>query len=489
MRGLLAESLVLGVLGSAVGLIFAAWGIDVMVGAIPVEIPFWVRFELDWRIFSFAVATGVISSVVFGLVPALQASKPQLVDSLKEGGRASTGAKGQRVRNGLVVAEVALALTLLIGAGLMLRSFMAMQKADLGFDPKNMLTFRVGLPPVQYPDKAVAGRFFEQLVPKLSAISGVEIAGATTSLPATGQIGSDAIVLRGDPEAILLQDARQGRAATITPGYLQTARIPLLRGRDFTLADNKEAPRVVLVDERAAAAWFPNQDPIGQQLRGFPKPGEPPQWATVVGLVRNAVYVRREKRAPLPMVYTSAYQQPESFMSVMVRTRSDPAPFANVARETVLSVNKDIPIYRVQTMEAVVAESFWENRFFGNLFAIFATLALFLAAIGLYGVMAYSVRERTQEIGVRMALGAQARDVLRLVTGQGLRLILFGLAIGFVGAYYLTKLMQSSIEVPAHDPISFAAVGVLLLVVGLIACYIPARTAMRLNPLEALRHE
>ncbi|HEV8185793.1 MAG TPA: FtsX-like permease family protein, partial [Chthoniobacterales bacterium] len=489
MRGLLAESLVLGVLGSAVGLIFAAWGIDVMVGAIPIEIPFWVRFELDWRIFSFAVATGVISSLVFGLVPALQASKPQLVDSLKEGGRASTGAKGQRVRNGLVVAEVALALTLLIGAGLMLRSFMAMQKADLGFDPKNMLTFRVGLPPVQYPDKAVAGRFFEQLVPKLSAISGVEIAGATTSLPATGQIGSDAIVLRGDPEAILLQDARQGRATTITPGYLQTARIPLLRGRDFTLADNKEAPRVVLVDERAAAAWFPNQDPIGQQLRGFPKPGEPLQWATVVGVVRNVVYVRREKRAPLPMVYTSAYQQPESFMSVMVRTRTDPAPFANVARETVLSVNKDIPIYRVQTMEAVVAESFWENRFFGNLFAIFATLALFLAAIGLYGVMAYSVRERTQEIGVRMALGAQARDVLRLVTGQGLRLIVFGLAIGFVGAYYLTKLMQSSIEVPAHDPISFAAVGVLLLVVGLIACYIPARTAMRLNPLEALRHE
>ena len=489
IRGLLAESLVLGVLGSAVGLIFAAWGIDVMVGAIPIEIPFWVRFELDWRIFSFAVATGVISSVVFGLVPALQASKPQLVDSLKEGGRASTGAKGQRVRNGLVVAEVALALTLLIGAGLMLRSFMAMQKADLGFDPKNMLTFRVGLPPVQHPDKAVAGRFFEQLVPKLSAISGVEIAGATTSLPAIGQIGSDAIVLRGDPEAILLQDARQGRAATITPGYLQTARIPLLRGRDFTSADNKEAPRVVLVDERAAAAWFPNQDPIGQQLRGFPKPGEPLEWATVVGLVRNAVYVRREKRAPLPMVYTSAYQQPESFMSVMVRTRSDPAPFANVARETVLSVNKDIPIYRVQTMEAVVAESYWESRFFGNLFAIFAGLALFLAALGLYGVMAYSVRQRTQEIGVRMALGAQARDVLRLVTGQGLRLIVSGLVIGFISAYFLTKLMASSLQVSPHDPFSFAVVGLLLFTVGMIACYIPARWAMRLNPLEALRHE
>ena len=490
VRGLLAESLVIGFAGSALGLLLAVWGIDLMVRAIPVEVPFWISFELDWRVFAFALGTGVLSSVVFGLVPALQASKPQLVDSLKEGGRSGAGgAKGQRVRNGLVVAEVALALTLLIGAGLMVRSFMAMQKADLGIDPKNMLTFRVGLPPVQYPDKQVAGRFFEQLIPKLAAVSGVEVAGATTSLPATGNIGSDAIVLKGDPEAILLQDARQARTATITPGYLQTARINLLRGRDFTAADNKDMPRVVLIDEIAATVWFPNQDPIGQQLRGFPKPGEPPEWATIIGVVRNAVYVRREKKRILPMVYTCAYQQPESFMSVMMRTRSDPNSFVNVARETVLSVNKDIPIYRVQTMESVVAESYWESKFFGNLFAIFAALALFLAALGLYGVMAYSVRQRTQEIGVRMALGAQARDVLRLVTGQGLRLIVIGLVIGFISAYFLTKLMASSLEIPAHDPFSFAIVGLLLFTVGLIACYIPARWAMRLNPLEALRHE
>jgi putative ABC transport system permease protein len=490
VRGLLSESVLIGCAGSVVGLLLAIWGIDVMVAAIPVEVPFWISFEIDWRVFAFALGTGLLSSVLFGLVPAMQASKPQLVDSLKEGGRSGAGGvKGQRVRNGLVVAEVALALTLLIGAGLMLRSFLALQNQELGIDPKNVLTFRVGLPPVQFPDKAVAGRFFEQLIPKLGAISGVEAAGATTSLPATGQIGSDAIVLRGDPEGILLQDARQGRAATITPGYLEAARIPLVRGRDFTLADNKDAPRVVLIDERAAATWFPNQDPIGQQLRGFPNPDEPPAWATVVGVVRNAVYVRREKKGPLPMVYTCAYQQPESFMSVMMRTRSEPSAFANVARDAVLSVNKDIPIYRVQTMESLVAESYWESRFFGNMFAIFAALALFLAALGLYGVMAYSVRQRTQEIGVRMALGAQAGDVLRLVTGQGLRLIGVGLVIGFVCAYFLTKLMASSLQVSPHDPASFVIVGVLLFTVGLVACYIPARWAMRLNPLEALRHE
>lgn len=490
IRGLLVESMVLGFAGSVLGLLFAVWGIDLMIRAVPVEMPFWVTFELDWRVFAFALGTGLLSSVAFGLAPALQASKPQLVDSLKEGGRSGAGgAKGQRVRNGLVIAEVALALTLLIGAGLMVRSFMAIQKSDLGIDPKNTLTFRVGLPPVQYPDKQVAGRFFEKLIPKLAEISGVEAAGATTSLPASGNIGTDVVVLKGDEEPKQLQDSRQARTATITPGYLQAARIALLRGRDFTLADSKESPRVALIDERAAQIWYPNQDPLGQQLRGYQRTGEPAEWATIIGVVRHVIYDQRDKKRILPMVYTSAYQKPESFMSVTMRTSSDPKSFVNVARATVLAVNKDIPIYRVFTMAEVVAESFWEKKFFGNLFAIFAALALFLAALGLYGVMAYSVRQRTQEIGVRMALGAQARDVLRLVTGHGLRLIALGLLIGFVGSYFLTKLMASSLEISAHDPVSFAVVGVLLFSVGLIACYIPARWATRLNPLEALRHE
>jgi putative ABC transport system permease protein len=488
-RGLLSESLVLGFAGSVLGLIIAVWGIDLMVKAIPVEVPFWVSFDIDWRVFAFALGTGVFSSLIFGLVPALQASKAHLVDSLKEGGRSGTGPKAQRVRSGLVVAEVALALILLVGAGLMVRSFMALKNADLGIDPKNTLTFRVGLPPVQYPDKKVAGQFFEQLIPKLAAISGVEAAGATTSLPATGQIGSDAVIVEGDVEPTQLQDARQARWAHVTPGYFEALRVTLLRGRDFTAPDNKDAPRVAVIDERAASLWFPNQDPIGRQLHGYQKPGEPPKWATIVGVVRDGIYVRREKKAALPMVFITAYQQPESFMSVTVRTRTNPKSFVNVARATVLSVNKDIPIYRIQTMDEIVAESYWENKFFGNMFAIFAGLALFLAAIGLYGVMAYSVRQRTQEIGVRMALGAQARDVLRLVTGQGLRLIVIGLAIGFVGSYFLTKLMASSLEVSAHDPFSFAIVGLLLFVIGLIACYIPARSAMRLNPIEALRND
>jgi putative ABC transport system permease protein len=491
VRQLLTESLVLGLAGSALGLIFAVWGVDLMVTALPNEIPYWLNFNFDGRVFAFALGIGAISSVLFGLLPALQSSNPQLVDVLKEGGRGGGGgAKGQRVRNSLVVAEVALALVLLIGAGLMMRSFMHLQKTDIGMDPSRTLTFRVGLPEAQFPDKDAAVRFFEQVIPKLAALPGVEGAGATAALPASGNVGYSAFVLEGEPEPKELQDARNMRQIDITPGYFQTARVPLLRGRDFTLADNKDAPHVTIIDENAARAWFPNQDPIGHQLRLLGKPGEPPKWATIIGVAKPVVYERLTNRRPLPAAYFPQSQRYDRFMSVMVRTKTDPSKFANLARSTVLAVNKDLPIYRVHTMDEIVAQSFWDRKFFGNLFTVFAGMALFLASLGIYGVMAYSVRQRTQEIGVRMALGAQTGDVLRLVTGQGLRLVLTGLVIGFVSAFFLAKLLAGSLHgISAHDPPSFAIVPTILFIVGLAACYLPARAAMRLDPMEALRYE
>jgi len=490
-RQLLAESLVLGIGGSLIGLILAFWGIDMMLKAIPVQVPYWVRFDLDWRVFSFALALGVVASLVCGLFPALQAPRSDLVDVLKEGGGRSGlgGGKSQRVRNGLVVAEVALALVLSIGAGLMLRSFLNLQRTDTGVDPSNTLTFRVGLPPSQFEPQDAA-RFFSALMPEFTKISGVESAGATWSLPVAGNTRVGAMLLEGEPEPQQAQNARLCTPIGTTPGYFRTCRIPVLRGRDFAITDNKDAARVVLIDENGARLWFPSVDPIGHQLRIIDKPGDPPKWATIIGVVRNVIYDRLASRRNIPCVYTSQFQSPDWFLSVVLRTRSDPRGFADLARKAVTSVNKEIPIYKVLTMDEIVSQSFWERRFFGSLFTIFATLALFLASLGLYGVMAYSVRQRTQEIGVRMALGAQASDILRMITGQGIRLIGTGLAIGFVGAVFLTRFLASSLDgVSTHDPLSFTIVPVLLFGVGLLACYLPARSAMRVAPMEALRYE
>jgi putative ABC transport system permease protein len=490
VRQLMIESLLIGLLGSAGGVLFAVWGIDLMISMIPVELPFWLRFELDFGVFLFATFTGLLSGLLFGLLPALRVSHPNLTEVLKEGGRTSTGGvRGQRVRDWLVVAEVAIALILLIGSGLMMRSFVKLQNTDVGIDSKNVLTFRVGLPQAQYKDEKVVRRFFDQLIPKLAAIPGVESAGAISSLPTSGE-GLGGFMIEGEPQPKALQDARIGGMLTITPSYFRALGISLLHGRDFSAADDDSKPLVVIIDEQAARTLFPNQDPIGKRICKLAPPPEKGKWFQIVGVVRTVIYDRLTDKRLLPTFYFSENQETEQFMSVALRTRSAPASFANVARTTVLSVNKDIPIYKIKLMSDVVKESYWERGFFGTLFTAFAVIALFLASIGLYGVMSYAVRQRTQEIGVRIAMGAQARDVISMVTRSGVRLIAFGLVIGLVGAYFVVHLLRDNLEqISAHDPLSFTLLPLLLLSVGLAACYFPARAAMQLNPVDALRYE
>ena len=491
VRQLLVESALIGFLGSVGGLLFAVWGIDLMLSLIPVPLPYWLQITLDGRVILFAIAAGLVSSLFFGLLPALRVSRPNLVEVLKEGGRSSAGgSRGQRMRDYLVVAEVAIALVLLIGAGLLMRSFLNYQRADVGIATKDILTFRVGLPEAQFPDKQVTNRFFERLIPALDAVPGVQSAGATNRLPTSGS-GVYVFTLEGEPPPKNLQDARTASIVTITPGYLETLRIPLLRGRDFSTDDKDGKPLVALIDQRTADKLFPGQNPIGKRFAQIEIAGGPAaKWIEIVGVTGNVVYDRLTNKHLRPTFYFTRAQTPQNFMSIVLRTDGAPAAFANLARQAVLSVNKEIPIYNVKLMTEVVKESYWDRVFFGTLFSAFAVLALFLASIGLYGVMSYSVRQRTQEIGVRMALGAQTRDVLSLVTGAGLKLIGLGLVIGLTVAYFLLQLLRGSLEqISAHDPLTFVALPLLLLFVGLLACYLPARSATRLDPVEALRYE
>ena len=489
VRQLLTESVIVALAGGALGILIGFGGIDALRAANPADAakyaPGWYQLGINLPVLLFTVALSLVSGIVFGLAPALQASKPNLNSSLKEGGRQTSGGS-HRLRSSLVVVEVALSLMLLVGAGLLARSFLSLLQTNPGFNSENVITMNLVLPSAKYKEQPQRAAFYTDLVQRVKAYPGVESAAVVNYLPLGGSNSSDAYIVEGVPEATS-GDEFIGRYRVSTPDYFSTMNIGLVKGRTFTDQDNAGAPRVAIVNETMAQKHWPNQDVIGKRIR-FYGPLERNPWMEIVGVVKD---VRHELNLEVtPEYYLPHAQDPWSAMVLVARTSVDPASLAAGIRQQVWAIDKDQPVFDVKTMEEVKSLSVALYSFSSVMLAIFAGIALLLASVGIYGVMAFAVTQRTQEIGIRMALGARAFDVLKLVVKHGMGLAVLGIVIGLAGSWALTRFMENLlVGVEATDLLTFSVVSAFLLLAAFIACYLPARRATKVDPLEALRYE
>jgi len=484
MRQLLTESLLLSTLGGLAGVLLALWGTDLIRASTALNLPRLDETRLDAQVLGFTFIVSLLTALIFGLAPAWQASKLDLNETLKEGGRSGSGGARQQLRGALVIGEVALALVLLLGAGLMIRSLAHLQNVPLGFAPENALTMQVSLPTSKYGEHAPVN-FFNQLLERLRVVPGVMDAAAVTQPPLSGSGGwAMEVTLEGREAAA--SDAKLSAATfAVTPRYFHTMGIPLLQGRDFTEQDRGGAPLALIVSEAFARRFWPNENPIGKRFR----PGTFDSFGTVVGVVGNVRQVSLDNEGG-PAFYFSHGHIGMPGLVVVVRTVAPPETLTAALRAQVHALDHDLPVYNVRAMEQFVSNAAGQPRFQTLLLGLFSAVALLLAAIGSYGVMAYAVTERTHEIGVRMALGAQASDVLRLVVRQGMMLSLVGVAIGLALAFGLTRFLRSLLyQVSPTDALTFALIPVLLIGVTLLACYVPARRATKVDPMVALRCE
>lgn len=485
VRQLLTESVALGLGGGLLGFLIAWWGVKLLVALGPSNIPRLREVTVDGRVLGFTLAVSLLTGMLFGLVPALQASRSGLGETLKEGSRGSTGLSGRLVRGALVVSEIALALVLLVGAGLMLKSFLRLTQIDPGFQAVNTLTMQIGLTQARYADAPPRAAFFQQLLPRLAALPGVRHTGAVSQLPMSGQNNDTWFTVEGRP-AVSAGDRLGANQRVVSPDYFRALGIPLIKGRYFTERDTTTAPNAIIISQTFASQVFPNEDPIGKRLTvdfGQPWTGE---IVGIVGAIRHAGL----SIEPWREMYFPHAQTPVGGMNLVVRAAGDPTILASAIKSEVQALDKDLPLYNVRTMETVVSDTVAQPRFRALLLGIFAAVALILAAVGIYGVMSYYVTQRTHEIGIRMALGAQRRDVLRLVVGQGMVLAVSGVGIGLAAAFALTRWIATLLyQVRATDPMTFAVISLLLAFVALLACYLPARRATKVDPMVALRYE
>ena len=487
IRQLLTESVMLSLIGGALGLLLSYWAVNLLVAAIPEDIPRIKSVQINGWVLGFTVIVSLLTGVVFGLAPALHASRPDLNEILKEVPKGSARKAGRTgLRGLLVVVEVALSLVLMIGAGLMIKSFLRLNSVDPGFSSNNILTARIQLGRSKYPRSSNRRAFYQQVINKIEELPGVESVGAINTLP----LGGDGLAFQLLIEGRVPQNQSEQLMAdfrVINQNYFATMGIPLKRGRVFTDQDTETSPKVAVINETLANRHFPGEDPIGKRISlimfGDPVDHE------IIGVVGDVKHSTLDSESGLE-VYDSYIQTPSPFMTLAVRTSAPPMSMASGLRSAVLSLDNEQPIFNVKTMEQIVSDSIVMPRLSTSLLAIFAGLALFLAAIGIYGLVSFSVTQRRQEIGIRMALGAKQSDVLKLALIQGAKLALIGVVIGLVGAFAATRLLSSLLyNVSVTDSITYIAVSLFLIFITLLASYIPARRAMRVDPLIALRHE
>jgi len=484
-RQLLSESLLLAAIGGAAGVSLAYGLVRLLVSFSPQGTPRLDEIGVDGRALVYATAITVLTGLFFGSAPVLQLFKADLNQSLRDAGKGlQVAMSGRRALSALVVAETALALMLLIGAGLLIRSFIRLQRVDAGFNPRNVLTALVTLPPAVYPERNQIAPFYGQLLERVRTLPGAQSAAAVSSLPLAGFDNDAGFVIEGRPEP--LPDQRPvAWISSVSPDYFRTMGMRLVKGREFTERDNESAARVVIISEATARRHFPNEDPTGKRIGN----GRPDGWREIVGVTADVKHFGLNQDARVSMFFPDR-QQPSRRMNIVVRTTADPMSLSSALRGAVAAMDKNLAVSNISAMDEITAQSIGQERFTLLLLGVFSTLALLLAAAGIYGVMSYAVAQRTHEIGVRMTLGAQTRDVLKLVVAQGMSLVLWGVGIGLASAFALTRLIRGLLfGVSATDPMTFVGVAALLALVALVACYVPARRASKVDPMVALRCE
>ena len=489
MRQLFTESTVLALTGGAVGLLIAYWGLTAITKLLPRDFPRLDEIHLDLRVLAFTFVASVLTGILFGLVPALQMSRTDVQESIRESGRGMAGSlRKSRFRQALIVGEVALSVVLLAGAGLLFRSFMQLQSVNTGFVSQQVLTARITVAGGNYIEHEQFVKFYNQVLEKVTALPGVQDAGLINTLP-LDKGPTSAFRVEGRP--VTTPDKWPGaNYRVVTPNYFRAMSIPILQGRGYTERDNDNAPRVIMINQELADSVFPGEQPVGKRITfGNVDENGQPRWFEIIAVVGNVRSLELREQ-PDSELYFSAYQDMWPRMSLVVRSSVDPESLGGAVRNVVNEVDKTIPVSQVQTMEHVVSASITQPRFNLFLLGLFSTVAMLLSAAGIYGVTAYTVTQRTHELGIRLALGAQVGDVLKMIVSQGMAVIVVGLVLGLASAFALTRFLRSLLfGVGENDPVTFVAITVMLFVVALLACYIPARRATKVDPLTALRAE